>query len=160
MRRAGVGLTGVGRTGCARSRREAGSVTAEFALALPALVVLLAVVLTAGRVVLAQVGCVDAARAAARVAARGEDPAVVRATATALAPRGAAVAVRAGAGTVVVEVTSRQSLAGPWGGDVLARGTATAAVEAAVQAAVQTAGVTVVQDVVRGGTAEDGGGVS
>ncbi|WP_432521746.1 TadE family type IV pilus minor pilin [Kineococcus sp. SYSU DK006] len=123
--------------------------TAEFALALPALVVLLAVVLAAGRVVLAQVGCVDAARAAARAAARGEDPAVVRAAAAALAPRGAAVVVRAGAGTVVVEVSSRQSLAGPWGGDVLARGTATAAVEAAgVQAAgVQAAGVQAVRDV-------------
>ncbi len=45
---------------------------AEFAVALPAVVLVLALLLGAARVALAQVGCVDAARAGARAAARGE----------------------------------------------------------------------------------------
>ena len=47
----------------------AGSVTAELALALPSVVLLLAVVLAAGDVVAGQIRCVDAARAGARAAA-------------------------------------------------------------------------------------------
>ncbi|WP_337062410.1 TadE family type IV pilus minor pilin [Kineococcus sp. G2] len=103
---------------------------AELAVALPAVVLVLALVLGAARVVLAQVACVDAARAGARAAARGEDAGVVRATAAAAAPARAAVAVLAGGdGTVAVEVRSVQRLAGPLGGEVLVRSTATAAVE-------------------------------
>jgi len=108
---------------------DRGSVTAEFALLLPALVLLLALGLGAVQAVLAQVQCVDAARAAARAAARGEPADVVRATAASAAPDGAQVSVAVGSGTVSVEVSSRRTLAGPLGGSVLARGTATAAVE-------------------------------
>ncbi|WP_432497126.1 TadE family type IV pilus minor pilin [Kineococcus auxinigenes] len=102
---------------------------AEFAVALPAVVLVLALLLGAARVALAQVGCVDAARAGARAAARGEAEAVVRATASAAAPAGASVDVRVSAGTVRVEVRSVQHLAGPLGGRVLARSAASAAVE-------------------------------
>ncbi|EKF22108.1 hypothetical protein C731_3981 [Mycolicibacterium hassiacum DSM 44199] len=51
--------------------------------------------------------CVDAAREAARLAARGGDGAVVART---LAPRGAAVRVDRAGGQVVVEVTARTPL--------------------------------------------------
>ena len=53
-------------------RGDGGSVTAEAALALPAVVLVLATVVGVGRVVTAQIQCVDGARAAARLAARGE----------------------------------------------------------------------------------------
>ena len=109
--------------------RDTGSVTSEFALALPAVLVLLALALGAVRVVLTQVQCVDAARAGARVAARGEAPDVVRATAADLAPDGAGVSVTRSSGHVVVEVSSGARLVGPLGGPVLARASATAAVE-------------------------------
>ncbi|MEV6150769.1 TadE family type IV pilus minor pilin [Nonomuraea sp. NPDC052129] len=49
-----------------------GSVTAETAMVLPALMVVLAAALWAIQVVGVQLECVDAARAAARAAARGE----------------------------------------------------------------------------------------
>lgn len=112
-----------------RGHADRGSVTAEFALALPAVLVLLALALGAVRVGVSQVQCVDAARAGARVAARGEASDVVRAAALAAAPRGANVSVTRADGSVVVEVSSAQSLAGPLGGSVLARAAATAAVE-------------------------------
>ncbi len=116
--------------------------TAEFALLLPAVVVLLALALGTVRAVVTQVQCVDAARAAARAAARGESGDVVLRVARAAGPDGAAVRVHratggatggatsGGTGTVTVEVSAAQRLAGPLGGNVLARGTATAAVEA------------------------------
>lgn len=112
-----------------RAGGDRGSVTAEFAFLLPAVVVLLALALGAVRVVVAQVQCVDAARAGARAAARGEPVDVVRQVTRAAGPDGAGVRIEVAAGTVTVEVSAPQRLAGPLGGDVLARGTATAAVE-------------------------------
>ncbi|WP_205709729.1 TadE family type IV pilus minor pilin, partial [Kineococcus siccus] len=114
-----------------RSRaRDGGSATLELAVAMPAVVLLLAVVLAAADVVVAQVDCVDAARAGARAAARGETPALVRASALRVAPAGAVVAVRSGGSTVVVEVSSRRAALGRFGGTLLTGATATAAVEA------------------------------
>ncbi|WP_246149475.1 TadE family type IV pilus minor pilin [Nonomuraea turkmeniaca] len=55
-----------------RRRASRGSVTAETAAMLPALMVVLAAALWAIQAVGAQLECVDAARAAARAAARGE----------------------------------------------------------------------------------------
>lgn len=109
--------------------REAGSVAAEFALALPAVLLVLAALLAAGRVVLVQVQCQDAARAAARVAARGEGADVVRGTALAAAPDGAGVSVTTSAQGVRVEVRATVPLAGGLGGDLRAAGSATASVE-------------------------------
>ena len=89
----------------ARQRRDdGGSVTAETALALPAVVLVLAVLLSVNQVVSAQVRCVDAARAAARLGARGESSARVLAVAGAAAPDGAKVAVSSGGGAVRVDV--------------------------------------------------------
>lgn len=88
----------------ARPWRERGSVTAEAAVALPALLLVLATALWAVTIVGAQLRCVDAARAGARAAARGEATEEVRAVVLRLAPEGAAVSVRPGADTTRVEV--------------------------------------------------------
>jgi len=93
--------------------RDRGSVTAELATALPVLMVLLAVALSAVAAVTAQLRCVDAAREGARAAARGESPARVVALAGQVAPAGARVRVSAsGPDTVAVTVTSRVPLVG------------------------------------------------
>ncbi|MGY1783960.1 TadE family type IV pilus minor pilin [Geodermatophilus sp. SYSU D00698] len=68
-------------------------VTAEAAVVLPVLVLVLAAVVSAVVVVGAHLRCVDAAREGARAAARGEDAAQVRALAARVAPDGAVAAV-------------------------------------------------------------------
>ena len=73
------------------SSRERGSVTAEIAVALPALMIVLAVALWGVTAAAAQVACVDAARTGARAAARGESPAAVRTAVLKAAPPGARV---------------------------------------------------------------------
>jgi len=83
-----------------------GSATAETAVLLPVLVVVLAAAVWVLACVAAQLTCVDAARAAARAAARGDTPADVRAVGERLAPAGAAVRIRSGDGTVRVLVTA------------------------------------------------------
>jgi Flp pilus assembly protein TadG len=74
-------------------RRDGGMATAELAVVLPVLVLLVAAGLTAVSVVLAQLRCVDAAREAARAAARGETVAVTRSAAARVAPTSATVDV-------------------------------------------------------------------
>lgn len=83
-----------------------GSATAETAVLLPVLVVVLAAAVWVLACVAAQLACVDAARAAARAAARGDTPAEVRAVGERLAPPGAAVSLRSGGGTVRVLVSA------------------------------------------------------
>lgn len=73
-------------------RDDRGTVTVEAALALCSLVVVLALVLGAVSAVAAQLRCVDAAREAARLAARGERDRAEE-LARRIAPRGAVVAV-------------------------------------------------------------------
>jgi Flp pilus assembly protein TadG len=73
-----------------RLRGDRGSATAEFAVALPALVLLLLFALGAVDAVLARMRCVDAARDAALAQARGGDGG---AAARRRAPGGAAVNV-------------------------------------------------------------------
>ncbi|WP_435829280.1 TadE family type IV pilus minor pilin [Actinocatenispora sera] len=75
------------------SRRERGAATAEFAVAMPGVVLLLLVGLTAVAALIAKVECVDAAREAARAAARGADGAAAGARA---APAHAQVSVSTG----------------------------------------------------------------
>jgi hypothetical protein len=94
-------------------------VTAEFAVALPAVVALLAVCLSAVAAAMAELRCVDAARAGARAAARGEPSAAALAAAQAAAPSGATVTARREGAAVRVEVRSRVSLLGPIGGGQL-----------------------------------------
>jgi hypothetical protein len=86
---------------------EAGYVTAETAIVLPVLALLLAVALWAIAVAAAQLRCVDAARDGARAAARGEADAAVVAAAEAAAPPGADVAVSHTGTRVVVVVRAR-----------------------------------------------------
>jgi Flp pilus assembly protein TadG len=71
---------------------DRGSVTVEAALALCSLVVVLALALAAVSAVAAQLRCVDAAREAARLTARGEQDRAQQ-LAHRIAPRGAAVVV-------------------------------------------------------------------
>ncbi len=78
--------------------------TAETAVALPALVVVLIASLWAVTIVGAQLRCVDAARAGARAAARGEAAEEVSAAVLRLAPEGATVSIRVRADTTRVEV--------------------------------------------------------
>lgn len=89
-----------------RDTRDRGTVTAETALALPALVVVFAALLGGGRLVLAELSCVDAARAGARAAARAEPDARVVRVASDLAPAGAPVTVRREGGLVRVGVAA------------------------------------------------------
>lgn len=81
--------------------------TAEFAVALPALVLVVTVVLSSVSLGLDQVRCVDAARAAVRLMARGESAAAVRAEARAHAPPGSRVSISDGGAVVTVEVVAQ-----------------------------------------------------
>lgn len=94
-------------------RSDAGMVTAETAITLPALALVLVAGLVALATVVAQLRCVDAAQVAARLAARGEPRQAVVAAARAVAPAGAVVRLAAaGAAAVRVEVTSVLRLPG------------------------------------------------
>ena len=83
---------------------DRGSVSAETAVVLPVLVLVLAVLVFVLACVAAQLRCVDAARSAARLAARGETPALVDAAAREAAPHGAIVSVSRSGDHVLVVV--------------------------------------------------------
>ena len=87
------------------ARAERGAATAELAVALPSLVIVLAVALAAVDLGLAQVRCVDAARLGARLLARGEPASTVLAEVRAAAPDGARVTVGTSGGRVTVSVS-------------------------------------------------------
>jgi TadE-like protein len=95
-----------------RRRRvdEPGSVTAETALALPAVALVALTVAGVGSVAVAQLRCVDAARAGARLAARGEMPSRVISRAASIAPSGALVTVGAAGREAVVSIRSTVDL--------------------------------------------------
>lgn len=94
-----------GRRRCRTTER--GSVTAETAVALPSLVVVLVLAVWVLLCVAAQLRCLDAAHVAARAAARGEVDAEVQAVATRVAPTGAAVRVDRADGQVQVRVSAQ-----------------------------------------------------
>lgn len=83
---------------------DSGYATAEAAMVLPALLVVLAMGIWVLSCVGAQLRCVDAARTAARAAARGDAPAVAAAAGARVAPSGAAIAIRSQARQVHVDV--------------------------------------------------------
>jgi Flp pilus assembly protein TadG len=95
-----------------RRRRgdDPGSVTAETALALPAVALVALVIVGVGSLGVAQLRCVDAARAGARLAARGESWARVVTRAAAIAPSGAVVTVGSVGSEAVVDVRSAVDL--------------------------------------------------
>ncbi|WP_256795776.1 TadE family type IV pilus minor pilin [Terrabacter sp. Ter38] len=87
-------------------------VTAELAVAIPSVVLLLGFCLVAINAAVDQIRCVDAARVAARAAARGDDSGRVRALAAETAPTGARVQISGVGGGVRVVVSART---GGWG---------------------------------------------
>ena len=101
--------------GAARPRereRERGRVSAEAAVVLPVLLVVLAMAVWVLAAVGAQLRCVDAAATAARVAARDEPAAEVERAARAVAPAGADVQLLVGEDVVEVRVQARVRPAG------------------------------------------------
>ncbi len=90
-----------------RLRGNAGMVTAETAVVLPVLLLVLAGAVAAVTVVGAQVRCVDAAREGARAAARGEEVATVAALAARAAPEGAVTTLSPEGEEVRVTVTAQ-----------------------------------------------------
>ncbi|MBZ2197332.1 TadE family type IV pilus minor pilin [Occultella gossypii] len=88
------------------AHHERGSVTAEFAIVLPAVVLVLVAVLLVAAAATAQVRCTDAARAGARAAALGSGEAQVAAIAADLAGEQAQVSVTSADGWVVVRVSA------------------------------------------------------
>jgi hypothetical protein len=80
-------------------------VTAELAAAIPTLVLVLFIALSALSTVTDQVRCVDAARATARALARGDDRAAALSAGTRLAPVGASFTVSGSGSGPAPEVT-------------------------------------------------------
>ncbi len=107
-------------------------VTAETAVVLPVLLLVLASAVAAVTVVAAQLRCVDAVREGARAAARGEDVATVRALVLRAAPEGMAVSVTRVGDDVRVGIAGSVPPLGPVPLDVRLSAEATARLEPAV----------------------------
>lgn len=103
-------------------------VSAELAAAVPAVLLTLVVGVTAVRLGVDEIQCVDAARLAARALARGDSEAAALALAGRAGPPGSAVSVGGDGTEVVVVVTAGRDLAG-WG-RIAVQGRATAPREA------------------------------
>jgi Flp pilus assembly protein TadG len=88
-------------------------VTAETAVVLPVLLLVLAGAVAAVTVVGAQLRCVDAAREGARAAARGETTAVVEVLVSRTAPDGATTSISEDERDVRVTVSARIAAPGP-----------------------------------------------
>ncbi|PZA19380.1 pilus assembly protein TadE [Modestobacter versicolor] len=108
-------------------------VTAETAVVLPVLLLVLAGAVSAVVVVGAQLRCVDAAREGARAAARGEPVAVVQRAAAGAAPDGAATELGGDGETVQVTVSATVSPLGPLPWTVEVSATATGLREPAAE---------------------------
>lgn len=87
-------------------------VTAEFAVALPAFVLVVVTALFGVSVVVAQLRCVDAAAVAARMAARGDRGDLVHSAAATSAPAGAQLSITTTSDLVVATVHARVTLFG------------------------------------------------
>jgi Flp pilus assembly protein TadG len=94
------------------ARRDGGAVTVEFAIALPAVTLLLGVLLALGVAVVTQVRCTEAARAGAREAALGSSEQAIAAVVRRVGGGGAHVSVVREGGTVTVTVTVEVHLGG------------------------------------------------
>jgi len=104
-------------------------VTAETAVVLPVLLLVLAGAVAAVVLVGAQLRCVDAAREGARAAARGEAASVVADLAGRAGPHGAAVSAVTAGDRVRVTVSARVQPLGPLPLALTVSATATALVE-------------------------------
>ena len=103
---------------------DRGSVTAEVAVVLPALMIVVAVAVGAVTVVTAQLRCLDAAREAARAAVRSEPDAAVRELAAQAAPAGGIAVVTSDGERVTVTVRATVHLLGGLLPDVAVTGRA------------------------------------
>jgi hypothetical protein len=90
--------------------------TAEFAVAIPAIILVLVLALSAITTVTDQVRCLDAARATARALARGDGEGAALGVGRRLAPRGATFSVTGSATEVVVLVRSAPAAGLRWMG--------------------------------------------
>lgn len=117
--------------GVATRRRwgDRGMVTAEIAVALPAVVVLLGGLIALVVAVGAQMRCIDAAREGARAAARGDPAGQVIAVATRAAPAGAQVSVAIDGEYATVTVTAATTPLGGLLGPVAVSATASSRIE-------------------------------
>jgi hypothetical protein len=88
----------------AAAEGEAGSVTAELALTLPTLAIVLVIGIWLQSAVALRAQCLDAARAGARAAARGDTDPTIRSQLAAVLPSGAAVAITRTPASVTVRV--------------------------------------------------------
>ena len=91
--------------------------TAEFAVAIAAVVAVLVLAVSGLVTLVDQVKCVDAARATARLVARGDGQAAAVSQGQQLAPRGARVVVGGTAEVVSVRVVGRPARPFAWLGD-------------------------------------------
>ncbi len=98
------------------ARGQQGSATAEVAVVLPCVALLVAVVAATATVGRAQLACHDAAWTTARLAARGEAPVVATEAGRRVGPIGAVVSLSTGDDTVTASVDAAVSL-WPQGGD-------------------------------------------
>lgn len=102
------------RSAAATWRGDQGMVTAEIAMALPAIGAMIVLAIWAVSAVVADLRCDDAAREAARAVARGEPTAVVEEIVERIGPDGASLVMRRDDGLVVVEVRSTVPIPGPF----------------------------------------------
>nr|WP_305791430.1 TadE family type IV pilus minor pilin [Pseudarthrobacter sp. C4D7] len=93
-----------------------GTVTAEFAVALPAVLALLAMLLAGAAAGMTQLRIEEGARAGARALARGDDPADVERSVRALAGGSATASITADGGWFSITVTDR--VPGPLGASI------------------------------------------
>jgi Flp pilus assembly protein TadG len=97
---------------CQLARRDGGMVTAEFAVALPSLALVVAASIAGLTAITDRMRCADAAGLAARLAARGEPYGEVRQLALRAAPRGAQLRLETSGDTVIATVTARLAAPG------------------------------------------------
>lgn len=118
-----------------RAGEDRGAVTAETAVVLPVLVLVVAFGCWLLAVGLATVRCTDAARLGARAAARGDTPSSVAAITRGAAPAGAGVDIQRRGDTVRVSVHVSVHPLGGWIGRLGAVGVSAAATAPAEEAA-------------------------
>lgn len=101
---------------CLRQATERGAVTAEFAVTLPAVLLLLAMLLAGAAAGVTQLRLEEGARAGARALARGDDSAAVERIVRTLSGTSASAAVAADGEWLSVTVTDR--VGGPLGSSI------------------------------------------
>jgi Flp pilus assembly protein TadG len=117
--------------------RDEGSVTAELALTLPTLAIVLVIGIWLQSAVALRAQCLDAARAGARAAARGDADSTIRSQLATTLPRGAAVAITHAGRQVTVSVETQVTVPGGIGSLVSSprvAATATGTIEATADA--------------------------